>query len=72
MSMSTFCLEHIALGTRYTFKHRSGNAYIESEKHPQAAVAYEERYLADTCREIGFSEAQLLAGPSQSVLLCRK
>jgi SAM-dependent methyltransferase len=75
-----FCIDHLhssrALGGHFTFNHRMGNAYVESLKYPEAAVAYEENYLLRTMREIGVSEVQVEAiqenHGSQSTFLLRR
>jgi SAM-dependent methyltransferase len=48
------------LGDRQSFKHRIGNAYVESLAQPEAAVAYESTFLCDLARESGFSDAQIM------------
>jgi SAM-dependent methyltransferase len=63
-------------GTRHTFEHRLGNALIESEAQPEAAVAYHTDFLFDLCRRIGFSASEIVHMPGgaqhQPILLCRK
>jgi SAM-dependent methyltransferase len=63
-------------GTRHTFKHPYGNAMIESEAQPEAAVAYRTDFLFDLCRRIGFTSCEVVHMPGgaqhQPILLCRK
>ncbi len=78
MMHSHFNLEHppATFGTRHTFSHRCGNAHIESEAQPEAAVAYHTDFLFGLCRQIGFSSCEIvhMAGGAQHqpYLLCRK
>ena len=48
-------IEHPAAtyGTRHTFQHRMGDALIESEAQPQAAVASHTDFLFGLCRKRG-------------------
>jgi SAM-dependent methyltransferase len=63
-------------GKRHTFQHRLGNALIESEAQPEAAVAYHADFLFGLCRKIGFSSCEVVHMPGgaqhQPILLCRK
>jgi SAM-dependent methyltransferase len=78
MMHSHFNIEHppATYGTRHTFSHRLGNALIESEAQPEAAVAYHTDFLFDLCRRIGFSSSEIVHMPGgaqhQPILLCRK
>jgi hypothetical protein len=49
MFMGVFCIDDMqasgTLGNRWTFVNRSGEAFIESVKYPEAAVAYTREYL---------------------------
>jgi SAM-dependent methyltransferase len=78
MMHSHFNIEHppATYGTRHTFRHRMGNALIESEAQPEAAVAYHTDFLFDLCRKIGFSSCEIVHMPGgaqhQPILLCRK
>lgn len=65
---TVFCRESLDLGGRWTFKHRRGSAYLESERYPEAAVAYERDWLLEQCRAAGFGEPEIRAKKSQSVL----
>jgi SAM-dependent methyltransferase len=63
-------------GKRHTFQHHLGNALIESEAQPEAAVAYHTDFLFGLCRKIGFSSCEIVHMPGgaqhQPILLCRK
>jgi ubiquinone/menaquinone biosynthesis C-methylase UbiE len=63
-------------GTRHTFQHQMGNALIESEAQPEAAVAYHTDFLFGLCRKIGFSSCEIVHMPGgaqhQPILLGRK
>ena len=78
MMHSHFNMEHLpaSYGMRHTFSHRLGNAHIESEEQPEAAVAYNTGYLFDLCRQIGFSSSEIVHMPGgeqhQPILMCRK
>lgn len=41
---------------RWTFAHRKGEAWVENERLPEAAVAYERAFVESICREAGFGE----------------
>ena len=59
--------------TRWTFNYRKGNAYIESQHLPEAAVAYDSEHLHALCKSVGFSEVGLIPNPhNQSVVWARK
>jgi SAM-dependent methyltransferase len=76
MVMACFCMNHPppTFGTRHTFRHRIGNARVESLKVPEAAVAYEEEFLFAVAQAAGFRTAEILEAPGdwQPMLLCRK
>ena len=78
MMHSHFNMEHLpaTFGTRHTFKHQLGNARIELETQPEAAVAYHTDYLFSLCSQIGFSSCEVIHMPGgeqhQPILLCRK
>lgn len=42
---------------RWTFRHRLGDAWIESKKLPEAAVAYERAFIESECSAAGFADA---------------
>jgi SAM-dependent methyltransferase len=56
MYINFFCIEHVELGGRWTFQHRHGNAYVESARYPEAAVAYHEGFMARLATDCGFRE----------------
>jgi hypothetical protein len=63
------------LGNRHTFRFRIANAHVESMAVPEAAVAYEEKFLLEMARKAGFRTAEMLIGGAedwQRMLLCRK
>jgi hypothetical protein len=72
MFLSFFCIDHIDRGSRWTFVHRRGNAFIENEKYSEAAVAYRLAYMVDLVRKIGFREVSVAPTGIQSELLARK
>ena len=76
MAMACFSMDHLppTYGHRHTFKSRIANAHVESLDVPEAAVAYEEKYLFAVARGAGFRTAEILEAPGdwQPVLLCRK
>jgi SAM-dependent methyltransferase len=76
MAMFCFSMDHPppTFGDRHTFRFKMGNARVESLAVPEAAVAYEEKFLFQTARDAGFQTAEMLVGPQdwQPVLLCRK
>src|SRR6202044_1851166 len=78
MMPSHFNMAHLpaSYGKRHTFSHRLGNAHIESEEQPEAAVAYNTGFLFDLCRQIGFSSSEIVHMPGgeqhQPILMCRK
>lgn len=43
--LNFLCIEHVELGQRWTFQHRRGNAYVESARYPEAAVAYHNAFV---------------------------
>lgn len=76
MAMACFSMDHPppTYGTRHSFRQRIGNAYVESLEVPEAAVAYEEKYLFAVAQAAGFRTAEILEAPGdwQPMLLCRK
>jgi hypothetical protein len=57
---------------RWTFRHRRGNAYIESTRYPEAAVAYHEAFLIDVAKNCGFREVTVAPKKGQSELVALK
>jgi predicted SAM-dependent methyltransferase len=76
MAMSCFPIDHPppTWGDRHTFRFRIGDAYVESMSVPEAAVAYEEKFLLNVAQEAGFRKAEILIGYEDFApfLLCRK
>jgi cyclopropane fatty-acyl-phospholipid synthase-like methyltransferase len=73
MYMTFFCIEHMDLGGRWTLQHRRGNAYVESARYPEAAVAYHEAFMMELATNCGFREVTVSSqGHAQSELVARK
>ena len=72
MYMTFFCMEHVELGHRWTFQHRRGNAYVESLRYPEAAVAYHEAFMTELAVSCGFREVTVRGGGIASELVARK
>ena len=72
MFATFFCMEHIELGRRWTFRHRRGDAYIENPQYPEAAVAYHEAFMTELATHCGFREVTVRRGGISSELVARK
>jgi SAM-dependent methyltransferase len=76
ISHSVFCMDYPppTFGTRHTFSHRVGNAYVESLAQPEAAVAYSEEFLISLAHSVGFVDAKVRhrLGAWQASLVARK
>jgi SAM-dependent methyltransferase len=72
MYMTFFCLDSVELGKRWTFKHKIGEAFVESIKYPEAAVAYTREFIERLCYSVGFSQVSIIGNRGQSALICRK
>ena len=76
MVMTFFCIDDLRklnlLGGRWTFAHREGNAYIENLRYPEAAVAYDQAWIENVCREAGFRQVEVRLPSYQSTLYCEK
>jgi SAM-dependent methyltransferase len=63
-------------GTRHTFAHVIGNAWVESLEQPEAAVAYRTEYLFKVAHNVGFRDCEIIHMPGgtqhQPILLCKK
>lgn len=76
---TVFCIEDMRalgfLGERWTMKHRVGLAYVESTRHPEAAVGYEREALLEMTRTAGFERVEFVpqrgSFGAQSLLICR-
>lgn len=68
--MTVFCMDHLgdALGGRWTFRHRVGEAHVENAEYPEAAVAYSLKTLRKACRAAGFVSIDVIAGRGQSLV----
>jgi hypothetical protein len=63
----------VELGRRRTFTHRRDNAYVESARYPEAAVAYHEAFTIELATNCGFREVTVgPQGGAQSELVARK
>lgn len=74
MQFSVFCLQHVEQGngSRWSFRHRRGAAYIESERYPEAAVAYHLDWLKESPLDAGFSHVEVMPSNMQTMIRCRK
>jgi SAM-dependent methyltransferase len=72
--MNFLCIQHVELGGRWTFQHRHGNAYVESARYPEAAVAYHEGFMTKLVTNCGFREVTVSPpqGGGQTELVRRK
>ncbi len=76
MAMTFFCMDDLRaqnlLGGRWTFEHRREAAYVENERYPEAAVAYDKCWMEQVCREAGFSKVETRLPSFQSTIFCVK
>jgi len=76
MAMTYFCMDDLRtlklLGGRWTFAHRRDAAYVENERYPEAAVAYDKSWMEQVCREAGFGRVETVLPAYQSSVLCVK
>lgn len=76
MAMTFFCMDDLRalklLGGRWNFAHRRDAAYIENERYPEAALAYDKSWMEQVCREAGFSQVQTILPAYQSTIFCVK
>jgi SAM-dependent methyltransferase len=72
MYLTFFCMEHLELGGRWTFQHRSGDAYIEDRQYPEAAVAYHEDFMTKLVIDCGFREVAVKDRGVVTELVARK
>ena len=73
MYMTFFCIERIERGQRWTFSHRRGNAYIESMRYPEAAVAYHQDFMTELAAKCGFRDITVFQeGGAQTELVAHK
>jgi len=73
---TAFIREHVnaggRLGGRWTFAHQRGQAWIETQRYPEAAVAYDEAWVRQTLTDAGFTAIHITPAPAQSLVRCRK
>jgi len=76
MAMTFFCIDDLRalklLGGRWSFAYRRDAAYIESERYPEAAVAYDKAWMERVCRDAGFSKVETVLPAYQSTMFCVK
>lgn len=76
MVMNCFLIDYPpnTFGGRHTFRFKLGNAFIESVKFPEAAVAYNSDFLFEMASTIGFRNSELVVAPGtgQPTLVCQK
>jgi SAM-dependent methyltransferase len=74
--MGAFCLEDMeelgTLGGRWTFPHRSGRAYLQSRRYPEAAVAYHREDLIAWMQDAGFATVAVEPRRPQSKLIATR
>lgn len=68
-TMTYFCRDCVAIGNRWTFESKIGNAFIENPRYPEAAVAYHADWLEGLYRTAGFSDARTERSAGQSTLI---
>ena len=72
MAMTFFCMDDLRalnlLGGRWSFAHRRDAAYIENERYPEAAVAYDKAWIEQACREAGFCDVKIILPAYQSTI----
>ncbi|MEA1833858.1 class I SAM-dependent methyltransferase [Methylobacterium durans] len=76
MAMFVFSMDHppSSFGDRHTFRHRIGQAHVETLENPEAAVAYDEAYLVALAHGLGFTQVRVIAVANgvQQLLIARK
>jgi len=76
MAMTFFCMDDLRalnlLGGRWTFAQRRDAAYIENERYPEAAVAYDRQWMEQLCRDAGFGRVETILPAYQSTIFCVK
>jgi SAM-dependent methyltransferase len=76
MVMNFFSMDHPppTYGGRHSFRFQVGNAHVESDEIPEAAVAYREEFLVAAARQAGFEapEARVALGDWQPILVARR
>jgi hypothetical protein len=76
MAMNCFLMDYAppTMGGRHTFRHRIGEAFVESLRLPEAAVAFNSSFLVDLAAKIGFTDSKLItsANTGKPLLVCQK
>lgn len=76
LAMTCFAVDYApsTMGDRHSFRHRVGNAYVESLAQPEAAVAYDASFLCQVALESGFADARIMHHPAdvQHILVCTR
>jgi len=76
MAMNCFLMDYPppTFGGRHTFAHKMGNAFVESVRLPEAAVAFESKFLLDLADKVGFRSSELVTGANtgKPLLVCTK
>lgn len=76
MAMNCFLMDYPppTMGGRHTFQHRIGEAFVESLKLPEAAVAFTSSFLFDLAGKVGFTDSRLItsANTGKPLLVCQK
>lgn len=74
--LTVFVREHVAsggrLGDRWTFPYRRGAAHLESERYPEAAVAYDESWVRRVLAAAGLGAIRMAPTAAQTMIWCRR
>lgn len=70
--LTMFVREHVERGGRWTFAHQRGAAWIENQRYPEAAVAYERAWVRRTLRAAGFRRIRFAPAPAQTMVWCQR
>lgn len=57
---------------RWSFRHRVGDAWVENERLPEAAVAYERAFVERACRDAGMLETETFRTHTHCMMRWRK
>lgn len=70
---STFCMEDVDSGPdrRWSFKHRWGATFVESERYPEAATGYERDWVIDQGIRAGLEFETTIPSPVQTCFVFR-
>ncbi len=76
MAMNCYLMDYPppTMGGRHTFQHRIKEAFVESLKLPEAAVAFNSSFFVDLAAKIGFTDSKLVtsANTDKPLLVCQK